>query len=380
MKKKLAIIGSGRMAWIISLNAHSMDLITHCFSNDEPDYIRDEVDVFHNISIFEKDVIVDICRAKDISGVIATTELTVSIAAYVAEKIGTPGLSYQNALYITDKFRNRLVCRDIKEIVQPTFYRISNDSELDKVDCQYPIIVKPTDKGGKRGITVVEKPEYLLSAYKYAKDNSGDAPVIIEEFIEGGQEYSVESLTYKGRHYIIQVTEKISSGPPHCVELGHHQPAAISTVMRKKVESALSKGLSAIGVDNSTCHTEIKIVDDIIYLIEFNARPGGDHIAWPLTELSTGYNIIKGAINIALGSFVEIDYSVFKKNFAGVYFVTTQSAYLKKIFDNCEKYDWLYYKNKVSEQLQSLEHNDCYCTNSIMYFSKEKRINLEDNE
>lgn len=380
MNKKLAIIGSGRMAWIISRNAHSMGLITHCFSNNEPDYIHEEVDVFHNISIFEKDAIVDICREEHIFGVIATTELTVSIAAYVAEKIGTPGIPYQNSLYITDKYRNRMICSDIREIAQPAFYRISNDSELDKVDCQYPIIVKPTDKGGKRGITVVEKPEYLLSAYKYAKDNSGDAPVIIEEFIEGGQEYSVESLTYKGRHYIIQVTEKISSGPPHCVELGHHQPAAISTVMRKKVESALSKGLSAIGVDNSTCHTEIKIVDDIIYLIEFNARPGGDHIAWPLTELSTGYNIIKGAINIALGSFVEIDYSVFKKNFAGVYFVTTQSAYLKKKFDNCEKYDWLYYKNKVSEQLQSLEHNDCYCTNSIMYFSKEKRINLEDNE
>jgi biotin carboxylase len=376
MNKKLAIIGSGRMAWIISHNAHSMGLITHCFSNSEPDYIHEEVDVFHNISIFEKDAIVDICRAERISGAIATTELTVSIAAYVAEKIGTPGMPYQNSLYITDKFRNRIICRGIKEIAQPAFYRISDDSELNKIDFKYPIIIKPTNKGGKKGITVVEKAQHLLDAYKYAKDNSGGAPVIIEEFIIGGQEYSVESLTYKGKHYIIQVTEKISSGPPHCVELGHHQPADISTEMRKKIELVLSEGLTAIGVDNTACHTEIKIVDDIIYLIEFNARPGGDHIAWPLTELSTGYNIIKGAINIALDSFTEVDYSVFKKNFAGVYFVTTQSAYLKKIFDDCEKFNWLYQKNKVSDQLQPLEHNDCYGTNSIIYFSENERINL----
>jgi|LSQX01.1.fsa_nt_gb biotin carboxylase len=380
INKKLAIIGSGRMAWIISRNAHSMGLITHCFSNNEPDYIHDEVDVFHNISIFEKDAIVDICRAEYISGVIATTELTVSIAAYVAEKIGTPGIPYQNSLHITDKFRNRMVCLDIKEITQPAFYRISDDSELNKTDFHYPIIIKPTGKGGKKGITVVEKPEYLLSAYKYAKVNSGEEPVIIEEYIANGQEYSVESLTCKGKHYIIQVTEKISSGPPRCVELGHHQPAAISTEMRNRIESALSKGFTAIGVDNTTCHTEIKIFDDKIYLIEFNARPGGDHIAWPLTELSTGYNIIRGAINISIDCFNYVDYNKFKNYYSGVYFVTQQTAYLKPLFDVCEKYDWLYNKNKVSEQLQSLEHNDCYGTNSIIYFSKEKRINLENFE
>lgn len=375
-KNKIAIIGSGRMAWIMIRNAHEMGLLTHCFSNVEPDYIHDEVDVFHNISIFEKDKIVEICKSEAIKGVIATTELTVAIAAYVAEKIGTPGITYQNALFITDKFRNRMVCRDIYELSQPAFYRIYSESGLDTIDCKYPVIVKPTGKGGKKGITVVNNPLDLHSAYQYAKDNSGEAPVIIEQFIGGGKEYSVETLSFKGKHYVIQITEKITSGPPHCVELGHHQPADISEDMIEKVKTAISKGLTAIGVDNSTCHTEIKIVDDKIYLIEFNARPGGDHIAWPLTELSTGYNIIKGAISIALDDFKGIDFTSFHKYYAGVYFVTKQSSYLKPIFDECEKYDWLYHKNYVSEELQELEHNDCYGTNSIMYFSKKHRIIL----
>ena len=59
---------SGQNGMVISRNAHSMGLTTHCFSNSEPDYIHEEVDVFHNISIFEKDAIVDICRAERISG------------------------------------------------------------------------------------------------------------------------------------------------------------------------------------------------------------------------------------------------------------------------------------------------------------------------
>ena len=353
-----------------------MGLETHCFSNVEPKFIHDEVDVFHNISIFDKDTIVNICKQESISGVIATTELTIAIASYIAEKLGTPGIPYHNAIYITDKFRNRIVCRNIEEFEKLTFYRVFSDKDLDQISCNYPVIVKPTGKGGKIGVTVVHTSQKLSEAYMYAKESSDGNPIIIEEFISDGNEYSVESISYRGKHYIIQVTEKISSGPPHCVELGHHQPAAITIDMRKKIEIAVSKGLTAIGVDNSICHTEIKIKDDKIFLIEFNARPGGDHITWPLTELSTGYNMIKGAINIALDKFEKIDFSKFETNYAGVYFVTKQTSYLKQIFDTCENYEWLYQKNKVSEDLQTLEHNDCYGTNSIMYLSKKSRIEL----
>ena len=111
--KKLAVIGSGRMAWIIGNHAHNMGLETHCFSNVEPDFIHEAFDVFHNISIFEKDKIVDICKKENIQGVLATTELTVEIAAYVAKELGTPGLPYEIARVVTDKYRNRTACKSL---------------------------------------------------------------------------------------------------------------------------------------------------------------------------------------------------------------------------------------------------------------------------
>ena len=287
------------------------------------------------------------------------------------------GIPYDAAVKITNKYRNRNVVKEIKELKNPQYAEINSFEELEELNFNFPIILKPTSKGGKRGVIVVNNKDELRSAFDYTLRDSGNTlPMIVEEYIDGDMECSVESISYRGKNYIIQITEKWTSGAPHCVELGHHQPADISVEMIENVKTAICKGLTAIGVDNSTCHTEIKIVDDKIYLIEFNARPGGDHIAWPLTELSTGYNIIKGAISIALGKFKGIDFSSFNKNYAGVYFVTKQSSYLKPIFDECEKYDWLYHKNYVSEELQELEHNDCYGTNSIMYFSKSHRINL----
>ena len=220
---------------------------------------------------------------------------------------------------------------------------------------------------------VVHDVSELKPAFDFAKASSGDAPIIVEEFIAGGQEYSVESLSYQGKHYIIQVTEKMSSGAPHCVELGHHQPAAISATLCDKVENAIAEGLTAIGVNNGPCHTEIKIVDDQIYLIEFNARPGGDHIAWPLTMLSTGYHYIKGIIEVAMNDFKPLNTNEFLHRYAGVYFVTTQSAYLKPIFDKCQNEPWCCWKNEVSKDLKPLVHNDGYGTNFFIYCSDEGR-------
>lgn len=376
MNKKLAIIGSGRMAWIISRNAHQMGIETHCFSNVEPNYIHEEVDRFYNISIFDKDKIVKICKTVGIDGVIATTELTIAVAAYIASCLGLPGIPLEAAEFITDKFRNRTLCSQIKDLTSIKFWKIYEDENIDVDTYSLPIIVKPTGQGGKRGVTVVTLKDDIIPAIQYARDNSKGAPVIIEEYISGGIELSVEALSCNGKHYVIQITEKISSGPPHCVELGHHQPANLPRDIKDKIAKVIGVGLSAIGADNTSSHTEIKVHGEKIYIIEFNIRPGGDHIAWPLTELSTGYNMIKGAILIAMGDFQGIDCSTFKNYYAGVYFVTMQTQRLKPIFDKCEEYEWLYHKNLVSNHLQSLEHNDCYGTNSMIYFSKDHRINL----
>lgn len=383
-KKKLAIIGGGRMASIFSLNAHDMDIETHCFSLENGIVSKNDFDYIHCVNIFELDRVLDICDELNIDGVVATTELTIPVAAYISEQLGLVGISYDVSKKITNKLRNRKITQNIKDLDQPQFKIIYSEEELKNTQINFPAILKPTSKGGKRGVIVLQDRDNLSKDFKYAiEESNGELPLILEEFIEGDIECSIESLTYNGNHYIIQITEKVTSGPPHCVELAHHQPANISAEVRTKLERVIKDSLSAIGLTNGPCHTEVKIKNENIYLIEFNARPGGDHIAYPLTELSTGYNYIKGAIEIALGEFDGVEFDKFKNNYSGVIFIVEQTKEFLDIFNNCQDEDWLFLKHQASDDLKKIIHNDGFGYNYFIYnyykkpdFEKKKYLDL----
>lgn len=371
--KKLAIIGGGYMASIFAKKAYKMGIESHCFSPLNGVKNRGDFDYIHNIDIFLKEEICDICKTVGINGVVATTELTIPIAAYVANELGNVGISVDVASEITDKYRNRMITDNVSGLYQPRYAVVESIEDIIALNFKLPIILKPTSKGGKRGVTVINSIEDIQNAILYAKKESGsEGKLIVEEFIDGGMECSVESLSYNGKNYIIQITEKITSGAPHCVELAHHQPANLSLDKKVKVYDILDKALTVVGISNGACHTEIKIKDNKIYLIEFNARPGGDHIAYPLTYLSTGYDYIKGAIDIALDQFHGVDYSSFKNKFASIYFVTKFTPGLINVFKECEEKPWCYKKNMVTAELQDIVHNDGFNMNYFIYYSNKK--------
>lgn len=371
--KKLAIIGGGVMASYFGEACHRLGYEGHYFSMPDGKVDEAKVDVYHEINIFEKEKITEICRELGVNGVVATTELSVPIAAYVAEQLGLLGVRYEVAKVITDKYRNRECIKGLPELLSPKFVEAQSLNDIEESDVPYPMILKPINLGGKRGISVVNKPEDLAKAFEYAVESfrKGTTPVIIaEQFLDGGMECSVESLTFKGKHTIIQITQKDSSGAPHCVELGHHQPAPLKKEIWEKVVRAVSSGLTAIGITNGPCHTEIKIIDGEVYLIEFNARPGGDHIWWPMVELSTGYDIIGAVAQAATGDLEPIDVNSFKHNYSGLYYVVQQTGYLKQIFDNCQSQEWCWEKNFITDELLELTHNDMEHTNYMIYHSQ----------
>lgn len=369
--EKLGIIGTGYMAMIIAQRAKELNIETHCFSVDDHSVAGTVVDYFHHVDVLDLDALIEACSKMKINGVVATTELTIYPAAVVAKALGLNGNEPIIAKEITDKNIIRDKVKNVANLNQPKYW-ICKEAIVPDIS-KYPVIVKPIAAGGKRGITVVNSADGMEEALKEAFENSKVEGALVEEFLAGGTEYSVESLSFHGKHYIIQVTEKVSSGPPHCVELGHHQPAPLSKELRDKVERAVAGALKAAGIQNGPCHTEIKIIDDEVYLIEINGRPGGDHIAYPLTELSTGYPYITGIITVALNRLNETELCNLQKNYSGVLFVTKQTAYLKDIFDQCNDEPWLYKKNKVSDELQELIHNDGFNINYIMYYSTKSR-------
>lgn len=372
--KKIAIIGGGIMASYFGEACHRLGYEGHYFSQIDGKVEENKVDVFHEINIFDKDGIVTICKEIGIDGVVATTELSVPITAYVANKLGLLGNKPEVAKVLTDKYRNRECIKGLTDLLSPKYAEVSSVEEIINSGVPYPMILKPVCLGGKRGISVVNNEKQLSSAFEYAiKSFHKDVKpkIIVEQFLDGGMECSVESISFKGVHTIIQITKKDSSGAPHCVELGHHQPAPLNMDIWTKVVNGVSSGLTAIGVENGPCHTEVKIIDGNVYLIEFNARPGGDHIWWPMVELSTGFDIIAAVVQAATGNLPIIDVKSFKKRYSGLYYVVKQTAYLKPIFDMCDKATWCWEKHFVSNDLCELKQNNMAHTNYIIYSSDE---------
>ena len=370
--KKLAIIGGGVMASYFGEACHRLGYEGHYFSQIDGKVDDSKVDYFHEINIFDKNGIVAICKEVGVDGVVATTELSVPITAYVANKLGLLGNAVEVAEVITDKYRNRECIKHLTDLLSPKYIEASSIDDIIKSAISYPMILKPVCLGGKRGITVVHNEDELMSAFEYATGffkNGVKPQVIVEQFLEGGMECSVESITFKGHHTIVQITQKDSSGAPHCVELGHHQPAPLSKELWDKVVRGVSSGLTAIGVENGPCHTEVKIIDGKVYLIEFNARPGGDHIWWPMVELSTGFDIIAAVAQAATGDLKPIDVTTFKHRYSGLYYVVKQTANIKSIFDTCEKESWCWEKHFETDELYELKQNDMEHTNYIVYSS-----------
>lgn len=371
--KKLAIIGGGVMAGYMGEACHRLGYEGHYFSMSDGKVDDSLVDYFHEVNIFDKDGIVEICKEIGVDGVVPTTELSVSITAYVANKLGLLGNPIDIAEVITNKYRNRECIKHLSDLLSPKYVEATCIEDIENSGVSYPMILKPVSLGGKRGITVVHNHDELFSAFEYAAKTfrAGVKPLIIaEEFLDAGMECSVESISFKGQHTIVQITQKDSSGAPHCVELGHHQPAPLSSEIWEKVVRGVSSGLTAIGLTNGPCHTEIKIINEEVYLIEFNARPGGDHIWYPLVELSTGFDVMASIAQAAVGELKPIDTTSFKHNYSGLYYVVKQTEYLKPIFDECQNKPWCKEKNFITDELTELVQNDMEHTNYMIYSSE----------
>ena len=357
------------MADVIVNRAKELGVETFCFAWEKGAIAKASADHFIPLSVTEKEEIAKLCLEYKVDGVVAAASVALQTAAFVADKLNLVGNSLEVSLQIGNKNYVREMTKNVVGLSQIRYEVFDDISKFNDNEWKFPVIFKPTNSGGKNGVIIVNSSDEVEKAFTYAK--KGHERVIVEEYI-GGKEYSVESLSYRGKHYVIQVTDKDNSGSPHFIELAHHQPAELSLEMRKRVENVIQNILSAVGIQNGPCHTEIKICNGCIYLIEVNGRLGGDHISYPLTELSSGYPYITGVINVALDKFDPEELKGHDTAYASVFFVTKQTSYLKNVFDLCQKYEWCYKKNVATDELVSLEHNDGFRVNYFIYYSKEK--------
>lgn len=365
-KMKLAVIGASSGQLPICLKAKEMGLEVHCFSWPDGAVCKEIVDFFYPISILDKDKIVRICRSLNIDGVVSNaSELTAEIVAYISEELGLNGTSYKVLDQLHDKYFVRRLSEEVQGLSKINYYEYEGkDQNI------YPCVVKPCEGSSKSGVSYVKNEEEFSKAIQYAK-SSTDGKIVVEEFILG-KELSIESISFKGTHQVIQITDKDSSSAPHFVELGHHQPAAISNKLKKKIENIIPQLLDAIGYTNGASHIEVKYNGDDIYLIEANLRGGGDDISNKLVQMSTGKDYLRCMIEVALGTY-NGPIQVSNPSYAGIYYLCKQTEEYLPFFDQAKKESWFIegeVKNRVLKESHSNYERDGY----FIYKSDKKII------
>jgi biotin carboxylase len=330
--KKIIIIGANNFQLPLIKKASEMGIETHVFAWEEGAVGKDFAHFFYPISITNKEAILEKAKLINPNGIVSIgSDLAMLTVNYVANELGLVGNSLECTNVSTNKFlmRERL---NQNGLPCPRFTNCNHVDGIQALDFRYPIIVKPTDRSGSRGVTKVNASNELGNAIKRAITESFGKEIIIEEFIEG-QEYSVEMISWQGNHHFLQITEKETSGAPYFVEKGQHQPASISNDIKQRIISIIKKSLSTLGVEYGASHSEIIITkSNDIFITEIGARMGGDYIGSDLVELSTGFDFVKAVINVSMGIFEEVSTS--ESNFSGVYYCFPRPGEIIEIKDN----------------------------------------------
>ena len=318
-KKKIAIIGAAVFQEPAIVKAREMGLETHVFAWAQGDPGEKLADFFYPISIREKDEILDKCREIGIDAVMSiASDLAMTTVNYVAENMGLNG----NSIQATEISTNKHMMREAFEKhgdPSPRSMLIDDSTDLDSIDLNYPLIVKPTDRSGSRGVKKVTDAGKLRNAVYKAREYSFENKAVVEEFVEG-DEYSIEYISYHGKHWFIVATQKITTGAPFFIETGHREPAPLDESMIQKIKAVSEHALDSLQIENGAAHIELKIDKGEIYIVEIGGRMGGDFIGSDLVPLATGYDFVKAVIDVALDKQPEIPDGIARAH-AGVNFL-----------------------------------------------------------
>ena len=267
-----------------------------------------EADEYFNVSTIDEDGVVNVAREFKPNGIITlATDMPMRAVAKACEVCGLPGISYDTAVKATDK-GEMIRAFEMHGVEHPWYYVVPDEAELEEVldKITYPCIMKPTDNAGSRGVVLCRDGVELRNGYNYSRNESRGGAVIIEEYLQG-PEFSIEVLVVDGEPHVLQITDKITTGAPHFVEMGHSQPSKQNQANKEKIVNLACRAVKAVGINVGPAHVEMVLTKDCPKMIELGARMGGDNITTHLVPLSTGIDMVGCVIKLACGEKIDIN-------------------------------------------------------------------------
>ncbi len=265
-------------------------------------------DEYFNVSTIDIEGVVKVAQKFQPDGIMTlATDMPMRSVAKACEACGLPGISFDTAIKATDK-GEMIKTFEAAEVEHPWYYIVPTQPELANVidKITYPCIMKPTDNAGSRGVVLCHSREELEGEYDYSHHESRGGAVIIEEYLQG-PEFSIEVMVVDGEPHVLQITDKLTTGAPHFVEMGHSQPTRQNEENREKIRDLAVRACKALGINVGPAHVEMILTKDGPKMVELGARMGGDCITTHLVPLSTGIDMVGCTIKLACGEKIDIE-------------------------------------------------------------------------
>lgn len=305
MKKVLLLGGSKQqIPSIVCAKELGYYVITCDYLPDNPGHkLADE---YHNVSTTDKEAVLALARKLQIDGIVAyASDPAAPTAAYVSEKMGLPSNPYESVNLLTQKdlfraflaehhFNTPLACG----------YDTFEEAQMDIGRYKFPVMVKPVDSSGSKGVVKIYRKEELKDAVAEALSYSRRKRFVVEEFIvKKGYQVSGDGFSVNGKLVFTSYGNELYSGNGlrEYVALGEFWPTLLTPELKKKVDDELQRLISALGMKTSAYNIEV-ILDqnDDVYVLELGPRNGGSYIP-QLIQYATGVDLVKYTILAAVG-------------------------------------------------------------------------------
>lgn len=305
--KKLMILGGSRYAVPVIEAAHKLGIYVITCDYLPGNYAHRFSDEYVNVSIIDQEAVLEKAKQLNIDGICSFgCDPGVVTAAYVAEKLGLPGAGpYESVCILQNKGRFRKFLTENGFNV-PTAKSYSNIeqaiAEADKF--HWPIIVKPTDSAGSKGVTKVECRKDLEVSIKNALESSHCKEFIIEDFIrQKGFSSDSECFSVDGNLAFVS----FSSQRFDAKAINPYTPAAfswpsqLSKAHQEELQREIQRLISLLNMKTSIYNVESRVgYDGKAYIMEVSPRGGGNRLA-ECIRFATGIDLIENTVRAAVG-------------------------------------------------------------------------------
>lgn len=268
-------------------------------------------------NVVDEEGILAIAKKYDVCGIITDqTDLPVRTMAYVSSRLGLPGNDYDVACLFTDKYLMREKCKEIGiKTVQYKLCHTIDEAETFFVKLNKPVIIKPVDNQGSKGVSRADNVDELKAKFKEALDYSRSGSILVEEYITG-QEFVVEGIcvNYEYKTLCCGDTEYFDIPDVFSASKREFPSTASKQLVNKVIETNEIIG-KAFGLKQGITHAEYIIDGDNVVLLEIAGRGGGVFISSDLIHIQTGLNTEEFLLGIATGKVKHIpDFSYQNKS------------------------------------------------------------------